>query len=230
MSVDAMGHIGPIETGPVSAVQPARRVNAGRTILVRPVPSTIPTESAPKPSLTNKPSTTREPIARGTAYQNNTDGDSATFASKLASMTDSERAVLTRLKDRDAEVRTHEQAHLNAAGSLASGNAQYEYQSGPDGARYAVGGHVSVDTSPGSTPQETIAKAQRIKQASMAPANPSGADRAVAAKAMRMEVEARRTLNTSPSRNSTSATARINGASIAAGGSGSSGRTLDLIA
>lgn len=96
-----------------------------------------------------------------------------------------------RLKERDAEVRAHEMAHLAAAGSLARGGMSLVYQTGPDGRQYAVGGSVQIDTSKGRTPEETIQKAQRIRAAALAPADPSPKDLQVAAKASQMEAEAR---------------------------------------
>lgn len=95
------------------------------------------------------------------------------------------------LKVRDREVRAHEMAHLAAAGGLASSGATFTYQHGPDGVSYAIGGEVKIDTSSGSNPEETIRKAQVIRAAALAPAEPSGQDHAVAAKASQMEAEAR---------------------------------------
>ena len=85
----------------------------------------------------------------------------------------------------------HEMAHLSAAGSLARGGMQLSYQIGPDGKPYAVGGSVQIDTSKGSTPEETLAKAAQIQAAATAPANPSPQDLKVAADARRMAEEAR---------------------------------------
>lgn len=87
------------------------------------------------------------------------------------------------LRQRDREVRTHEQAHLAVAGRYARGGASFSYQRGPDGNPYAIGGRVNVDLSHESTPQETIVKMQTIRRAALAPANPSPADRQVAARA-----------------------------------------------
>ncbi len=99
---------------------------------------------------------------------------------------------LEQLKARDREVRAHEAAHKAAAGSLARGGASFEFEDGPDGRRYAVGGEVNIDTSKVSgDPQATISKAQTIRAAANAPAQPSGQDRAVAAQATQMEAEAR---------------------------------------
>ncbi len=230
MSVDAAGHIGPIDTGPVNPVHPVRKVGSGKTIMVRPVTGTTPIHQPQAPHRTHATRSVSEPRShQGTAFQTNADGDAAVLGSRLGSLSEAEQAELAKLKERDAEVRTHEQAHIAAAGGLARGGAQYDYQTGPDGTQYAVGGHVQVDTSPGSTPEETIAKAQQIKRAALAPANPSGQDRAVAAKAMRMESEARREL-IGAQHGATSSTGTVNAASAGAGGPGAAGRTLDLIA
>ena len=99
-------------------------------------------------------------------------------------------ALIAKLKARDTQVRQHEQAHLAAAGSLAVSGASYVYQRGPDGVSYAVGGEVQIDTSPGRTPEETIARARAIMAAALAPADPSGPDRAVAAQAQQLEQQA----------------------------------------
>lgn len=100
-------------------------------------------------------------------------------------------ALIDKLKARDTEVRQHEQAHLAAAGGLAVSGAAYTYQRGPNGVDYAVGGEVHIDTSPGRTPEETIARAHTIEAAALAPAEPSGADRSVAAQAQQLERQAR---------------------------------------
>jgi hypothetical protein len=98
---------------------------------------------------------------------------------------------LDKLKATDRQVRAHEQAHMAAGGALVRGGASYSYQKGPDGQLYAVGGEVSIDVSPGRTPEETISKAAQIRAAALAPADPSGQDRNVAAGAARLEAEAR---------------------------------------
>ncbi|MGW8393268.1 putative metalloprotease CJM1_0395 family protein [Pseudoduganella sp. HUAS MS19] len=101
-----------------------------------------------------------------------------------------DQAKIDQLKARDLKVRQHEQAHLAAAGSLATSGATYTYQRGPDGVNYAVGGEVNIDTSPGRTPEETIAKARQVQAAALAPADPSGQDRSVAARAAQMAQQA----------------------------------------
>ncbi len=115
--------------------------------------------------------------------------------SDATALTEEEQEQVEELKQRDLEVRQHEQAHLAAAGSLATGGAQYEFQTGPDGKQYAIGGHVNIDTSPGSNPQATIAKAKQIQRAATAPADPSPQDVKVAAKASQMLMEAQQKLS-----------------------------------
>ena len=107
-------------------------------------------------------------------------------------LSEEERRLLNELRARDAEVRAHEQAHLAAAGPYANGGPTFEYQTGPDGKQYAVGGEVSIDTSPvPGNPEATARKAQTIKRAALAPSDPSAQDRQVAAQAAQLEAQAR---------------------------------------
>lgn len=101
-----------------------------------------------------------------------------------------EQAKVDELKDRDNEVRVHENAHKAAGGHLASAPV-YEYETGPDGKRYVVNGHVDIDVSEESDPHKTIEKMQRVRAAAYAPAEPSGADRQVAAEAAQKEMQAK---------------------------------------
>ncbi len=105
-----------------------------------------------------------------------------------------ELRMVERLKMRDREVKAHEMAHLANAGQYAAGGPSYTYQQGPDGRRYAVGGEVPIDISGERTPEETIRKMRTVRRAAMAPANPSSADRNIAAMASRKEAEARQEL------------------------------------
>lgn len=100
-----------------------------------------------------------------------------------------EQDVISQLAARDREVRAHEQAHAAVGGQYA-GSPTYSFQRGPDGVRYAVGGEVSIDTSKAATPEETIRKAQVVRQAALAPAEPSPQDRRVAAEASQIQAEA----------------------------------------
>lgn len=91
----------------------------------------------------------------------------------------------------DTHVRAHESAHLSAGGGVVTGGASFSYERGPDGKMYAVAGEVPIDTGKGSTPEETISKAQRIRTAALAPSDPSPQDYKVAAMATMMEQTAR---------------------------------------
>ncbi len=107
-----------------------------------------------------------------------------------ATLSEEEEKQVAQLKARDSEVRAHEQAHMAAAGGVSVSGPSYSYQQGPDGKRYAVGGHVNIDVSPGRTPEDTLRKAQAVQRAALAPAEPSGQDQAVAAQARQMALQA----------------------------------------
>ena len=110
-------------------------------------------------------------------------------------LTEEEQKQIEELKSRDREVKNHEQAHIAAGGSYVKGGATYDYQTGPDGKQYAVGGSVNIDTSPvDGDPEATIAKAQVVIKAALAPAEPSGQDQKVASAARQMMNEARKEL------------------------------------
>ena len=102
--------------------------------------------------------------------------------------------LIADLQKRDAEVRTHEQAHLSAASQYASGGASFTYTTGPNGKRYASGGEVPIDTGKENTPEATIQKMRTIRRAALAPANPSSTDRSVAAQASSKETQAMKEL------------------------------------
>jgi hypothetical protein len=109
-------------------------------------------------------------------------------------LSEEEQRQIEELQKIDRKVRTHEQAHLNAAGGYARGGANYDYVTGPDGKRYAKSGHVNLDTGKERTPEATIRKADIIKKAALAPADPSPADKQIAAEATKMAVEAQKEL------------------------------------
>ncbi len=120
-----------------------------------------------------------------------TDDSKSTDSKKTGELSESDLKVLSELKQRDAEVRSHEAAHLAAAGGIATSGASFEYQQGPDGIQYAIGGEVNIDTSPVSgDPAATLRKADTIRRAALAPAQPSGPDMQVAASATAMAAQA----------------------------------------
>ncbi|WP_083901250.1 putative metalloprotease CJM1_0395 family protein [Azospirillum sp. B4] len=104
-------------------------------------------------------------------------------ANDSTKLTDAQQQQVDKLKTVDRSVRAHEAAH-KAAGGPYAGSASYTYTTGPDGQRYAVAGEVKIDigTVQGD-PQATVAKLETVRRAALAPADPSGQDRAVAAQA-----------------------------------------------
>ncbi|WP_196140286.1 putative metalloprotease CJM1_0395 family protein [Aliikangiella sp. G2MR2-5] len=106
-----------------------------------------------------------------------------------------EKAEIQELKARDREVRAHETAHAAVGGQLA-GAPSLEFKTGPDGRRYAVSGEVSIDTSKvANNPQATVDKMRQVRQAALAPANPSPQDLKVAAIASQLANQALVELN-----------------------------------
>ncbi|GGD10938.1 putative metalloprotease CJM1_0395 family protein [Halopseudomonas salina] len=113
------------------------------------------------------------------------------LASREARLEMIEQAEIQDLAARDREVRAHEQAHMAVGGQYAGG-VSYDYSRGPDGRLYATGGSVSIDISPVSgDPAATINKMQQVQRAALAPAEPSGQDRVVAAQAAQLIAQAR---------------------------------------
>lgn len=105
-------------------------------------------------------------------------------------LTAEQQQEVQKLKLIDSEVKAHEQAHLAAAAGISASAPSYTYQEGPDGKKYAVGGEVSVSFSKGNDPQENISKAETMRAAALAPADPSSQDMAVAQQAEQIIAEA----------------------------------------
>ena len=106
-----------------------------------------------------------------------------------------DKQLIQKLKARDSHVRMHEAAHLSVGGSYIKGGPTYQYQIGPDGKAYAIGGEVTIDASPiPGNPQATIAKEEIVRRAALAPADPSAADIAVAGEASQLEAKAQEEL------------------------------------
>lgn len=105
-------------------------------------------------------------------------------------LTAGEKAQVAKLQARDTQVRAHEAAHVAAGSGVVTGGANFTYQTGPDNRQYAIGGEVPIDTSGGSTPEETVQKMRQVRAAAMAPADPSPTDYSVAATATLLEMRA----------------------------------------
>jgi len=115
-----------------------------------------------------------------------------------------EELVISKLEQRDAEVKAHEMAHSSVGGAV-TGAPSYSYEIGPDGKKYAVSGEVSVDLSAvEGDPLATIAKMKKVHAAAMAPVNPSIQDSRVAASAVKIIAQAQTEFSNLKSPNSSS--------------------------
>ncbi len=132
----------------------------------------------------------------GTRRVNTAGGSTANASTEdkktVEAQTQQDSSVIRQLRARDREVRSHEAAHAAAGGSLVRGGPSFTLQQGPDGRSYAIGGEVQLDVSAVSgDPQATVAKAQRVQAAALAPAQPSAQDFKVAGSASQMAARAR---------------------------------------
>ncbi len=139
------------------------------------------------PSSIQSPALMQQNQGLNNATQTKPGQSTANKAGAAAVLTEEQQLEIQKLKDRDREVRNHEQAHLSAAGGFAISGASFTFAVGPDGQRYAVGGEVSIDTSAiPNNPEATLRKAETIRRAALAPAQPSAQDHSVASKAAAM--------------------------------------------
>ncbi len=105
-------------------------------------------------------------------------------------LSEEEESQVRKLKDTDAKVRAHEQAHAAAGGPFASAPS-YEFTTGPDGKRYATSGEVEIDTAPErGDPEATIRKMDVVIRAALSPADPSPQDLQVARNAQQERARA----------------------------------------
>lgn len=179
-------------------------------LLGLPQANPLPIEAEPLPSLGfGKPAGTLDNDRRRAAGQEDEEALGETDAAeedeeqakpgdatdtKGQPLDDQQQQEVSELENRDREVRAHEQAHKSVGGSYA-GAISYDYQQGPDGKRYAVGGEVSIDVSEEKEPSATAAKMRQVRAAALAPAEPSSQDLQVAAEASRIETEARQEMS-----------------------------------
>ncbi|MDR1979093.1 MAG: hypothetical protein LBQ42_10220 [Synergistaceae bacterium] len=108
----------------------------------------------------------------------------------------SEQEAVRGLKQIEQEVIAHEAAH-QAAGGRFAGAVSYSYTQGPDGKRYITGGEVPINVPASSDPEQTLRDMEQVQRAALAPGNPSGQDRSVAAAAAAVAAQARQQLSTS---------------------------------
>lgn len=106
--------------------------------------------------------------------------------SELVKVEDSQDAriahELTRMKNWEQSVISHENTHMQVGGEFA-GAPSYIYQKGPDGKLHIVGGEVTMKLPAGGDLEKLKAALERVKRAAMAPADPSPQDQKTAAMA-----------------------------------------------
>jgi len=132
-------------------------------------------------------------LARGgeQAPEQSEEADAADEAAGDESLSKDDEQALSALRQRDREVRAHEQTHRSVGGQYA-GSIHLDYQVGPDGERYAVAGSTPIDVAPiAGDPAATLRKMEIVHRAATAPASPSGADHRVAAEATQRAQRAR---------------------------------------
>ncbi len=144
----------------------------------------------PPPAVTYDKPISQSEQAFANQQDNGEDASAGKENAEQRQQEQAEKQQLLELKQRDTEVRAHEQAHAAVGGQYAAA-PQYEYEIGPDGRQYVVSGKVSIDVSKASTPEETLRKAQQVKAAALAPAEPSSQDLRVASEATQIAREAR---------------------------------------
>ncbi len=156
MNIDTQFSQAPIAALPVRPVQTRSDQETERPVDKSGRDEPVNNQTSPDSRETETQKASRQP-------ENETRGEGNRQQTDLSS---EEKQQLDQLQARDREVRAHEAAHQAAAGGLARGGASFEFENGPDGRRYAVGGEVSIDTSKVSgDPQATISKAQTVRAA-----------------------------------------------------------------
>jgi hypothetical protein len=184
--------VGAIASFQPGAVQPGAAALFGRRELpgaeaVSPAPAVTPTAPGTSTAFFSRPLSSGGTLLA--AQQSGTPAGSEQQAKNSGELSEEEKAAVAKLKAIDAKVRAHERAHAAVGGQYA-GAPSYSYTRGPDGQMYATGGEVSIDISAENDPEATLQKAAQVAAAALAPADPSGQDRAVAAAAQALRLEA----------------------------------------
>ncbi len=89
--------------------------------------------------------------------------------------------VLSKFKAMDAKIKNHEQTHATLGQTTAP--ISYNYQQGPDGKLYVVGGSVRLDTSIPNDPKAALNKLDQIQKAASGVDDQSSADLAISTQA-----------------------------------------------
>lgn len=180
----------PIEESDASSASQNRPEQNGRDLRQTSITSSA---AAPAPTSQGQSPDAAEPVqASRSADDRQAESDTRSLAERRVEerVQKEQLETIRDLARRDREVRSHEQAHQTVGGQHA-GAMKLDYTTGPDGRRYAVSGEVPIDLSPvPGDPEATRAKALQVRQAALAPSEPSNQDRAVAAQATQLALQA----------------------------------------
>jgi len=131
-----------------------------------------------------------------TSSSNTTESSSSQKKDETAEpLSPAQKALISELQAIDTAVHAHEHAHIAAGGGVIRGGAVFSYEKAPDNKLYAVAGEVGIDTSEGSTLEETISKMQTVRTAALAPSDPSATDYQVASTASILQLKAQLALS-----------------------------------
>lgn len=189
----AIGSVGALADrgrfGVVVSAQPVGEARDGRQLMALKVKEAGQVQgesalSAQSPSARSNGTSTDGASSNAVSRSTASPAPASAAAARLpAELSAAERADVTRLQQRDQQVRQEEKAHAAVAGDLA-GPINYIYQRGPDGRQYAVGGSVGIQaTNLSGDPAEAKRIGARMAAAANAATNPSAQDYAVARKA-----------------------------------------------
>ncbi len=99
-------------------------------------------------------------------------------------LSEEEQKEIEKIRKNGRNIKRQELVYRAIVGNHVKGAASFEYDLGPDGIKYAVAGHTTIDTRPViNNPEASIRKAQAIKRTKL--------DRSVAVEVEKMEREAR---------------------------------------
>ncbi|MDR2174480.1 MAG: hypothetical protein LBO82_00905 [Synergistaceae bacterium] len=186
----------------------------------RAVPTPVPGETGPEEA-------NEKEVNEKEANEKTDSGTKEAVSAAEAEQENSEGEAVRELRQIEREVISHEAAH-QAAGGRFAGAVSYTYTRGPDGHAYITGGEVPIHVPPSSDPEQTMRDMEQVQRAALAPASPSGQDRAVAAQAAAAAAQARQEASAARTRSAFESRARASGAEPGAFKTGASSVQAEL--
>lgn len=164
------------------------------------LPTNLPPAPGPDPRSSSAPAPVREAMAAEPVAAREVESQLGADTGPAAvldpqedeGLTAEESAALAELRRLDRAVRAREQRRIAVAGG-ASALPKYSTERGPDGRGYATEAEPHLDTRGGSSPEQTLIRARRLRAAAHAGGH-SKAGQKLAATAAELEREALRAL------------------------------------